>query len=52
MGITAGTLANISLASQITGGVTSAIGAGLSASGQRASLGAQATVAESNARIA
>lgn len=51
MGFSAGALANISMASQVAGGVTSAFGAYTSASGQRANLNAQARIAESNARI-
>ena len=51
MGFSASTLANFSLASQAAGGVVSAFGAYSQASGQKASLRAQAAVAEANARI-
>ena len=39
------------MASQVAGGVTSAFGSYISATGQRANLNAQARIAESNARI-
>ena len=51
MGFSASTLANFSLASQAAGGAVSAFGAYSQASGQKASLRAQAAVAEANARI-
>lgn len=48
----AGSLQNISLISQIGGGVTSAFGAYGQAQTQQINLGAQAAVAEANARMA
>ena len=51
MSFNAGTLANFSLASQAAGGVVSAFGAYSQASGQQATLRAQAAVADANARI-
>ena len=52
MGFSAGTLQNLSLASQIGGSIASAAGAYGQAGVQRANLGAQAAVADANARIA
>ena len=51
MSFNAATLANFSLASQAAGGVVSAFGAYSQASGQQATLRAQAAVADANARI-
>lgn len=44
-------LQNISLGTQVMGGITSATGAYYGAQGQRATLGAQAAIGEANARI-
>ena len=52
MGLSAGALQNLSLASQIGGSIASAAGAYGQAGVQRANLGAQAAVADANARIA
>ena len=52
MGFSAGTLGNLSLIGQATGAVTSAVGSYTSSRVQQANLGAQAAIADTNARIA
>lgn len=52
MSITSSQLAAVGLSSQIGGGINSAIGSYYSASAQKASMKAQAAIADTNARIA
>lgn len=52
MSITASNMATASLAGQVGGGIASAAGSYFSASAQKASLKAQAAIADTNARIA
>jgi hypothetical protein len=52
MSITASNLATASLVGQVGGGISSAVGGYYSASAQKASMKAQAAIADTNARIA